>query len=336
VSSATSTTHIEENAAIGEQLRLFDPGINLAEIRVAREQVLSYSQAHNTVRGYRSSWRTFAHWCEEAGRQAAPASEDTVSLFVTWAATCAAKKRKPGPYKLRHVRHICAAIADRHRMLHLPSPVTDIVRATLAGIARSTDQISGAKEAVSPQQLRSAIQVQKQSALEIRDQAILLVGFAAGWRSAELAGLYFREVSIFEAHMRLWLRRSKTDQLGQGREVRIPRVAESPLCPVAALEAWIAVRGREHGPLFLPFRGRNPHPENRPCQPDLICHVVKRALKKAGIDPARYGAHSLPSVSANEPDTSASKRSWAMCARAAASIAIRSPACSEAEDANCN
>jgi hypothetical protein len=75
----------------------------------------------------------------------------------------------------------------------------------------------------------------------------------------------------------------------------VPAMATPAEAGAVQIEAWIAVRGREHGPLFLPFRGRNPHPENRPCQPDLICHVVKRALKKAGIDPARYGAHSLRS-----------------------------------------
>jgi integrase len=59
------------------------------------------------------------------------------------------------------------------------------------------------------------------------------------------------------------------------------------------LAAWTAVRGRQHGPLFLPFRGANKYPEDRRIKPSLVCKVVKRRLRKAGVNPDRYGAHSL-------------------------------------------
>jgi integrase len=282
-------TTFQEEALSDEQLTLFDPGIDLSEVRSAREELLRHRQAKNTVRGYRVSWQTFAKWCVDAGRRAEPASADTVSLFVTWATT----KRKPRTYKLTHVRHICCAIADRHRALRLANPVTNLVREALAGIARSIEQPSGAKNAITPTELKAALSLMEDgSALVCRDRAILLVGFATGWRSAELAGLDLRDVSIFPSYMRLFLRRSKTDQLGHGREVKIPR-GGCGLCPIAALEAWIAVRGREQGPLFLPFRGANRYPEDRRIHPDLVCHIVKRRLRKAGVNPERYGAHSL-------------------------------------------
>jgi integrase len=288
MSSFRGTTQRAE-ASGDEQLTLFDPGIDLSEVRCAREEILRHCQANNTVRGYRVSWQTFAQWCADAGRRAEPASADTVSLFVTWAAT----KRKPRPYKLTNVRHICCAIADHHRALRLANPVTTLVKESLAGIARSIAQPSGAKKAITPAELRAVLSLMDDnSALVYRDRAILLVGFATGWRSAELAALDLREVSIFETYMRLFLRRSKTDQLGQGREVKIPR-GSCGLCPIAALEAWLGVRGCEQGPLFLPFRGSNPNAENRRIHPDLVCHVVKRRLLKAGVNPDRYGAHSL-------------------------------------------
>lgn len=288
MSTCPSTTICVADVPVSEQLTLFDLGIDLSEVRSARDEVMRHSQAANTVRSYAVAWKTFAKWCEEAGRHAEPASADTVSLFVTWAA----KKRKPKPYKLTNLRHICCAIADHHRVLRCPNPVTDLVREALAGIARSTEQESGAKNAITPSQLRSVIGLLDGSSLACRDRAILLVGFATGWRSAELAGLNLRDVAIFQSYMRLYLRRSKTDQLGLGREVRIPR-GETGLCPVVALESWLATRGKQNGPLFLPFRGANPNPEDRRIQPDLICHMIKRRLKKAGINPDRYGAHSL-------------------------------------------
>jgi site-specific recombinase XerD len=270
---------------------LFETGMDLEELRSVREEIMSHSQAYNTVKGYRSSWRMFVQWCESAGRQSLPASEDTVSLFAAWAT----KKRKPEPYALTHVKHICSAIQDRHRGAALPNPITDLVRETLAGIARSTDQDSEAKDALTPAQLKAAVAALGDGPVGIRDRAILLVGFTSGWRSCELAGLNLQDVRFGEACMTFHLRRSKTDQLGKGRKVKIPRLPQNSLCPVAALEAWILVRGRLAGPLFQPFRGSRQTPEDRAICSELVCDVVQRTLRKAGIDPDRYGAHSLRS-----------------------------------------
>jgi site-specific recombinase XerD len=177
-------------------------------------------------------------------------------------------------------------------MLRLPNPITGLVREALAGLARSTEQDSRAKEALTPEQLTTIVHDLRFTPIEHRDRALLLVGFATGWRSAELAGLYLHQVAFLPKYMRLFLRRSKTDQLAHGREVRIPRTATA-LCPVAALEAWVVERGHQSGPLFLSFRGHNRRPGARGITPDSICHVVKRRLERAGFDPQRYGAHSL-------------------------------------------
>jgi integrase len=286
VSTAVGTSCLA-GIAIGEQIPLFDVGVNLSEVSLARAEVLSHAHAVNTVRGYGYSWATFARWCAAAGRQALPASCDTVSLFSVWGCF----KRRPRPYALSHVRHVCSAVRDRHRSEGLPSPITDVVRETLAGIARSTDQESEAKEALSPSQLRAAVGVLSDAPIGRRDGAILLVGFTTGWRSCELAGLNLREVRFEETCMRFKLRRSKSDQEGKGREVKIPRVPDSGLCPVSALEAWLKVRGGVGGPLFQTFR--NGATTGRRIAPDLVNDIVHDCLRKAGIDPRAYGSHSL-------------------------------------------
>ena len=282
-----------EETALGEQFSLFDVGMNISELRSERELTVTYSRAANTVRGYAFSWVVFARWCETAGLQSLPASPDTVSLFVIWAC----KKRKPKAYKLTNVTHIVSAIQDRHRSERLPNPVNELVRETLAGIARTVEQEPGAKAALTPDCLRRVVgEIAGDSPIAVRDRGILLVGFATGWRSAELSALHLREVRFYPDHMLFRLRKSKTDQLGKGREVRIPRVPDSPLCPVAALEAWIKVRGNKPGSLFLPFRGLRRTPtEDGVIGPQVIRSVVKRHLRRAGIDPRNYGAHSLRS-----------------------------------------
>lgn len=289
MSTHSSTTFVAD-IAIGGQFLLFDAGMDLADIRDAREEIMRHAQAKNTVRTYGVSWRVFARWCAASGRQSLPATPDTVSLFIAWAVD----KREPR-YKLNNVKHICAAVRHQHRQLDLPDPNDSHVRATLAGAARAYDQEPGGKEAITPEQLRQAVAMLGTSARDVRDGAILLLGFASGWRSAELAGLYLREVSFSPRYMRILLRRSKTDQEGKGREVKIPRVPGSCLCPVAALESWVKVRGPQPGPLFLPFRGPSGLPEHHAIYPDLICHVVKRCLRQIGVDASSYGSHSLRS-----------------------------------------
>jgi integrase len=281
------TTYLGQ-IAVGEQFPLFDGVIDLSELRSAREDLMRHTQAKNTKRGYAVSWGVFERWCNDSGRQALPASADTVSLFISWGI----EKRQPS-YKLNNLKHICAAIRNKHRALDLDHPITALVRGTLAGAARKYDQESGAKEALTPEQLRAAIASLGDLPIDRRNRALLLVGFTTGWRSAELAGLYLREVRFFPKFMRFELRRSKTDQEGKGREVKIPRIPGGPLCPVAALEAWIRARGADPGPLFLPFRGSCQTPEQHAIHPDLICHVVKRCLRSIGVAPEAYGSHSL-------------------------------------------
>ena len=77
-----------------------------------------------------------------------------------------------------------------------------------------------------------------------RDRAVLLVGFGAAMRRSELIALDLNDITIAQAGLTILVRRSKTDQEGQGREIGIPRSRKSATCPVAALEAWLELTGR--------------------------------------------------------------------------------------------
>ena len=82
----------------------------------------------------------------------------------------------------------------------------------------------------------------------IRDRAILLLGFAAALRRSELAALRVEDIDIAQHGMRRELRRSKTDQEGQGQSVFVPRGAA--LCPVRAVQDWLRVSGVSEGSCF--------------------------------------------------------------------------------------
>jgi integrase len=94
--------------------------------------------------------------------------------------------------------------------------------------------------------------------------------------------------------LRLVVRRSKTDQEGAGLLKGLPRKADPDLCPVRTLAAWLAAGGIEAGPLWRRFdRWGNLTADRLTDQ--SVALIVKRACRRAGVDPGRYAGHSLRS-----------------------------------------
>lgn len=85
------------------------------------------------------------------------------------------------------------------------------------------------------------------------------------------------------------LRRSKTNQEGQGRNVGIPYGSTPSTCPVRAVEAWLAMLKSENSPLFRTI-DRHGHIFNTRLTPQSVTLVVKRLT--AGIQ-EDFSGHSL-------------------------------------------
>ncbi len=81
------------------------------------------------------------------------------------------------------------------------------------------------------------------------------------------------------------LKASKTDPFRKGISLFIGRVA-SDICPVAAMLAYLLVRGHQSGPLFL-FR------DGRFLTRQRLVVAVRDALRLAGVDASLYAGHSF-------------------------------------------
>jgi integrase len=126
----------------------------------------------------------------------------------------------------------------------------------------------------------------------LRDRALILLGFAGAFRRSELVGLDVEDLLQDERGLQIRLRRSKTDQEGQGRVVGIHRSSEPPLCAVRALTRWLDATGIETGPVFRPITKAGTVRDRR-LSDHAVAVVIKRAAKLAGLDPSRYSGHSL-------------------------------------------
>ncbi len=273
-------------SSLPDQMALFDAGVDVSRLRRAREVLLKATKAANTESAYRSAWKLFSRWCLEAGRLALPAAPETVSLYVM----ALLEER----YRLQTIRVKLSGIAAQHVAAGLQSPIDDVVRLLLSNASRVLQERPQKKAAITVEQLRRVSSLLSDSdALDARDRAIFNLGFALGWRRAELSVLDLCDLAFrVDRGVVFTLGASKTDQKGKGRVVSIPFGSHPEICPIRALEAWLSVRGRWRGPLFCRFDGRRRLMRAR-LSGHAICSVTQRLLRRIGEDSRLYGAHSL-------------------------------------------
>jgi len=204
----------------------------LARLELVAERARDYAAAARapaTRRAYAQSWRHFSSWCASAGLQALPASGETLVLYLTdFASTL----------KTATLQRHLSAIAQVHKLSGHESPIADPrVRLVWAGIRRTlgTSQEGKAPALVEDLQAMIARMAPRRGKawqlLELRDRALLLVGFAGGFRRSELVGLDVEDLVVSRPGMVVYLRRSKTDQEGAGRRIGIPRGHQPETCP---------------------------------------------------------------------------------------------------------
>jgi integrase len=221
------------------------------------------------------------------GRCPLPADEDTVLL---WATSILATGHKVATAAVR-----VAAVAFHHRRAGEPSPVGEQIRSMLSGARRTRLEVPRQKRPVSVAQLRRiSAKLDTGEPLEVRDRAIFVLGFAGAFRCSELRSLNLEDVEFVADGLLVQLRRSKTDQEGEGRSVAIFRGKHADTCPVVVLERWLTVRGRGPGPLFLPTRGGNRanFTDGRMSR-ETMAQAMRRGFERAGLDRRLYSGHSL-------------------------------------------
>jgi len=242
------------------------------------------ARAAATLRAYAADWRIFTAWCAAHGVDALPATPHTVALFL------ADLEGRPAT-----LRRKLAAIAVMHRAAGHDSPTDHgVVRATFTGIRRERGVAPRPKTALLVDELRAAVATCGERRLDVRDRALVLLGFAGALRRSELVGLDVADVGFEGEGLVLRLRRSKTNQEGELEEVAVLYGSDPQTCPVRALQAWIASGAIVEGPLF-----RAVDRAGRVGSGRLTARIVGERVKKigarSGLDPQSYAAHSLRS-----------------------------------------
>jgi integrase len=185
-----------------------------------------------------------------------------------------------------------ASLSKAHAAKGHPSPTSsELVKATMRGIKRQRGTAQVEAKPLLKEVLFEVLAVTGETTKDLRDRALLLVGFAGGFRRSELVGLDHDDIDHVRQGLVITLRRSKTDQLGAGRKVGIP-LGRSRWCPVAALDHWLAYSGITDGPLFRPVN-RHGRIMSQRLSGEAVSLVIRERLVAARYDHTGFSGHSL-------------------------------------------
>lgn len=256
-----------------------------ARLRLERGKLtVRGASAHNTEKGYAYDFGMFERWALTMCLKTLPASDETVSLYLTHLIS--------DGKKVSTATRRAAAIARIHRDRGLPSPVTAECRAVLRGARRIKGEAPRQMHPLSLAQLRAIAAALGEDAtpMAIRNRAILVVGFASALRRCNIVALRLADVEFTAGGAVLHIRHEKNDQRGAGRMIGLPFGEHPDTCPVRCLQAWLKVRGSFSGPLFTHVY---PRPSKQGLHTETIALVVQRALTRIGEDNSGYAGHSL-------------------------------------------
>lgn len=233
-----------------------------------------------TLRAYRAD---LAHFQEWGG--AIPATDTIVASYLAAHADQLA---------VSTLTRRLASISQAHARIGEESPTgSPLVRATMRGIRRSRGTAQRQAKPLLREELFLVVDHLGDDARGLRDRALLLLGFAGGFRRSELVGLNVSDIVAVRQGLVVTLRRSKTDQEGQGRQIGIP-VGRTHHCPVMAVSDWLKAAMIENGPLFRPVdRHSNISPDR--LSGEAVCLIVRGRLSAVNIEPSGYSGHSLRS-----------------------------------------
>jgi integrase len=223
-----------------------------------------------------------------------------IAAFEAWGGIIPASPAMVADYLADHAEQLSvatlvrriASISKAHDAKGLPNPVrSEIVRATMRGIKRRRGCAQDQAKPLLKEDLFLVLDAMGDGVKDARDRALLLIGFAGGFRRSEIVGLDVADVEKVRQGLIVHLRRSKTDQDATGRKIGIP-FGRTRFCPVLAVERWLEFSGIESGAIFRPI---NRHGRIAPgrLSGDAVSVVVKERVSDAGLDPAAFSGHSL-------------------------------------------
>ena len=266
----------------------------ITDLKALQEETLlnlQSSKANNTVRAYKSDFNDFGLFCAQNGFKSLPSEPKIVSLYLTHLST--------RDIKMSTLKRRLVSIGVIHKLKgHYLDTKHPIIIENIMGIKRRKGSIQKGKKPLLINSLKMIINVideyNKLDIVKLRDRSIILMGFSGGFRRSEIVSLNYDDLDFVPEGLKINLKRSKTDQFGEGSVKGLPYFDNTQYCPVLSLKNWLQVSNINSGPLFRRFSKGSKLSENR-LTDQTVALLIKKYLKLAGIDNKNYSGHSLRS-----------------------------------------
>ena len=253
---------------------------------------LKNSKAHNTLRAYNADFKDFSAFCVKNGLNSLPSEPKIVSIYLTYLSSFS---------KYSTLKRRLASIKVVHKLKgHYIDTKHPIIIENLMGIKRKMGVKQIAKKPLLINDLKVIINVidqEKNDLKRLQNKALLLVGFAGGFRRSELVSIEYDDLDFVTEGVKIVIKRSKTDQTGQGMIKAIPYFDNKTYCPVTSLRNWINFLNIDKGKIFN-------------ISDKTVALIIKKYALLAGLDQKKYAGHSLRSgFATSTAETGADERS---------------------------
>lgn len=259
-------------------------GLTVEEaVRIA--EAITAAHAESTRAVYDWAWSQWERWCHARGVATLPAAP-ALCAYLT--------ERAAAGLSVGSIDLACGAVAYQHRRRGLDDPMlTEGVRQVRRGLRRIIGTAPRRQaRPLGTGEIRQIVEhIDRSTALGARDAALILLGFASAMRRSELAALTLADIEHKPGGVLLTVRRSKTDQYGDGQLVAVVHGQHASTDPIAALDAWLGFRGTQAGPLFTSLRNKTVTVE--PISGEAVSIVLRKRARAAGLAAERITAHSL-------------------------------------------
>ena len=238
---------------------------------------LKNSKANNTLRAYQSDYKDFSSFCSKNGLSSMPTQPKIVALYITHLSKFS---------KFSTLKRRIASISVIHKLKgHYLDTKHPIIMENLHGIKRTLGSRQKAKKPLLINSLKKIIKAIDQEKKERdRDRALILIGFAGGFRRSELVSILKEDVELVDEGVKILIKKSKTDQSGEGSVKAIPYFQNQEFCPVIALKKYMSLKKfNSNSEKIFKLSDKS------------VALIIKKYAQIAGLDPTKYAGHSLRS-----------------------------------------
>lgn len=256
------------------------------------QDALRHARAPATLKAYRQDWAQFVSWCRSARLPELPSDPHDVACYLAHLGST------PTPKSISKIQRSAAAIAYAHRIASAPydrrhPAVVEVIESLRRKLGTAP---KNQKRPLVEELVARVCAPLGSTRIDVRDRAMLLLGFLSACRASNLVALDVSDVTFTERGVDLVLRRSKTDQTGDGFLVAVPAQPDPHLCGGRALRTWLDGSGLTEGPLFCAV-DRHGHLGGRLAVQE-VRRMVRRRAERVGLTPTGskdFGSHSLRS-----------------------------------------